>query len=338
MADHLRLELVKDGFRVPDIDDASHRLQGLLSPGDQTRLLELQFIASPTALGLEHNDNRALDMASVYDAVLENWIAPLPAHLPNRLRQQKERLARRIAAEVMLSSSRLRRSVNVNATSAPDAGKPGLSQDSAVALPILPLLSSQSQAENSLLLSSQLDPSSVQRGPSDVPIGVHPNPLARLSQHLQITKPPPVVPPNISNILTHWKLGAAPHTYDWAATDRILNEEVTSDDEASQKDKDRLKRKAERLLKRQRRELERERKQAESQPLFGREVGGLRSSPAPAPAMGFGMSSQTQSQSQSQSQGFGVFGAVHSQVEPGRHGGRPVKKKKVKGKGRISGF
>jgi RNA polymerase I-specific transcription initiation factor RRN6 len=146
------------------------------------------------------------------------------------------------------------------------------------------------------------------------------------------------VPPNISNILTHWKLGADPHEYDWAATERILNEEVTSDDEAGQKDKERLKRKAERLLKRQKRELERERKQAESQPLFGRDIGGMRSSPGPALATGIGLSSQTQSQSQSQSQGFGTFDAVQSQLEPGRHGGRPVKKKKVRGKGRISGF
>ncbi|KAF2661097.1 hypothetical protein K491DRAFT_774371 [Lophiostoma macrostomum CBS 122681] len=329
-------ELVKGAMGIPDIDDASHRFQALLSPKEQTQPLGLQCIASSRVLRLEHNNVGPLDMASVYDNILENWIAPLPPNFPHRLRQVKEHLARRIAAEVMLSAARVHRSGDVDTTSVVEAEPARESQDSAVAFPILPSRATHRQAELRPFTSSQLEPLSVQTGAPETAAGVSSNPIARLSRHVQITKPPPIVPPNIGNVLTHWTLGADPHTYDWVATERIMDEEATSDDEAGQKDKERLKRKAERLLKRQRRELEREKKQSESQPLFGREVGGLRSSPAPAPALGFDSSSQAQSQTQTQSQGFEIPGFVQSQVEPGKHGGRPVKKKK--GKGRISGF
>jgi RNA polymerase I-specific transcription initiation factor RRN6 len=136
----------------------------------------------------------------------------------------------------------------------------------------------------------------------------------------------------------HWVPAADPTTYDWAATTRAVDEEfgITQESEdLSQKEREKLKRKAERLLKRQKRELNLERRNAESQPVLA-----LRSSPPPI--VGLGMSSQTQParQSQADSQGFPPFGfgVVQSQVELGRHGGRPAIKKKKKAKGRISGF
>lgn len=293
--------------------------------------------------------------------MLENWIAPLPKTVSNRVRQSKERLARRIASELMLASAQIRYPQPNDAPLADSYGSAGLSQDSTVSLRIpgpwekssqsAPLFSSQPT-----LFSSQPNPFSSQREQSTQPsaLPTHPNPITRLSQYLQISKLPPKPSPNISQILMHWTPGADPSSYDWEATTRAIDEELGRDldeEEIQQnnREKDKLRRKAERLAKRQKRELEIEKRKVESQPLpllFGRERMGLRSSPVPAMGgmgssqVGMGGSSQMGmgSQSQSQSQGFvGGFGGVQSQVEPGRHGARAVEKKKKKKK-RVGGF
>jgi RNA polymerase I-specific transcription initiation factor RRN6 len=159
---------------------------------------------------------------------------------------------------------------------------------------------------------------------------------------------PTIIPPNVSKLLSHWQPGIDPSTYDWEATERVLQTETP--DETSQELREKERKKKERREKRQRREDEllRAKSQTSSQSIFaqpafprsspGPMFGGMASSSqAPIP-----MSSQQPSQSQSQGGVSGGFGGVYSvvpqsQVEPGRFGGRPDKKKK-KGKSRVSGF
>lgn len=104
-------------------------------------------------------------------------------------------------------------------------------------------------------------------------------------------------------------------------------------DEASQKERKKERKRRERREKRQQREDELMRPAAVSQPITF-----SRSSPGPMLG-GMGGSSQMPSHSQGESQlstQNGGFMIPQSQVEQGRFGGRPEKKKRKKG--RISGF
>lgn len=307
---------------VDDIDDASEKLQELCLTDVHTSSLRLERIASHRILGFGHELHETPSLSSVYDLVLRNWLAPLPETIPARIRQTKERLARRLAIGIVLASTRVR--------ACEDRSRPGLQHGSnhdGVAV------SSSSPPHDPFLSSSQ--PESSQPSASDVHDFVVPpssngarnNPLIRLSKHLHVTNiTPPEVPPSIDQVLFHWQLGASPSTYDWEARERALADEAEPDQEGAQKKRERERRKKERQAKRQKKENQLftgrvETGKAESQPQL------LRSSPGPAsPAL----SSQVPALSQIQ-----PF-VVQSQVEPGRHGGRPMKKKKAKS--RMSGF
>jgi RNA polymerase I-specific transcription initiation factor RRN6 len=293
MSNLLRLELAESDVTVPDVDGTSAQLEDLFS---RTDLWNLRRIASQQALHLADADEETPTISSIYDTILQSWIAPLPTSIPTRVRQSKEQLTRRIAAETVLASSRIR-------------------------------IANDGRASLSALTLGDIAP--------------QPNPMSRLSQHLEITKPLPEVSPNVRQVLMHWTLATHPGSYDWNTTTRTVDEElgINEDDETpSQKDKERLKRKAERLLKRQKRESEIGKRITESQPLGVGEMLPMMSSPVPMVRWDMSSqpqhASQTQSQAESQSQGFPGF--VQSQVEPGRHGARPAVKKKKKG--RVSGF
>lgn len=339
--------MAEPNIQVADIDNASSKLQDAFSHGDQPVPLMLTHVASGRTLGLFDTSDNIFSVASLYDIILGSWIAPLSIIVPWRLRQTKERLARRIAAEAMLASSRIRQSELAGLAPASGKSQSGSTQDSAYSLSTLPPHTQNPLSSSATLPSSQWTaPSQVSESQSQLqtepPLPLfpsHSNPLTRLSQHLHITKPSRTIPQNIFQVLMHWQTGADPSIYDWAGTTHAVNEELGID-ELSLRQKEKRKRKAERLLKRKRRELEIDKKnKAESQPIFGRPVGGLRSSPVRA--VGLGSSSQVlPQQSQAQSQGLTqssiVVPVMQSQTEPGRHGGRPVFKKKKKG--RVSGF
>ncbi|KAJ4334324.1 hypothetical protein N0V87_006976 [Didymella glomerata] len=179
--------------------------------------------------------------------------------------------------------------------------------------------------------------------------------LSRLRKHLKVEDDPSrtqiVLPPSVSELLSHWQPGTDPSTYDWEATERAIRPDA--DDEETQKQREEERKKKERRERRQRREDERLRAkiQASSQSAFtqpafprsspGPSFGGMAaSSQVPVPT-----SSQIPSHVHSQGAAFGGFGGFggmnsmvpQSQVEPGKFGGRPDKKKK-KGKSRVSGF
>lgn len=334
-------EMTERAIVVSDIDKASSSLQELQSESGSR---EFQPIAPSRALMLTDAPSDKLSMSSLYDTILETWIAPLPDIVPSKLRQTKERLARRVAAEVTLASNRIRESEPVESTQEPPSSFPGPKQDSAVPFP-------------SDALRSSPPPST----PTPAPriLSAIYDPLARLRRHLDISTPAPTVPANISQILMHWTHASDPSIYDYAATTAAIDTTlgILPSEEASltQKERGRAKRRAERLAKRQKRESEiamRDRL-AESQSVSL--AVSTRSSPTPATA---GRSARGVGESQpvklerdiereremrtspvNSSQAF-TPARVQSQVEPGRHGGRlfgtPATKKKKKA--RVSGF
>jgi RNA polymerase I-specific transcription initiation factor RRN6 len=315
------LEYAEAIVTVEDIDDASTKLQGLSSTDAYVSSLEPRRIASDLVLGFGGEaPQEPSSLSYVYDLVLQNWLASLPENIPARVRQSKERMVRRLATRLLLASTRIRHSndgKNLPATQSDP------SQHLAVSHSPPPHYSSQSDRHSQSSLPS--DPISLDAPPiSKASLS---NPLARLSKHLHMTNiTPPEVPPSIDQVLSHWQLEADPTTYDWEATERAFEEELELEQEGVPKKRERARRKKERQAKRQKRENQLftgrvETGKVESQPQL------LRSSPGPAPPA---ISSQVLAPNESQ-----PF-VVQSQVEPGKHGGRPIKKKKVKS--RMSGF
>ncbi|KAI4913679.1 hypothetical protein J4E90_005399 [Alternaria incomplexa] len=338
------MEFTHAQFHVADIDEASSNFQELFSSPNGQDTVDVQLIAAMRVLGL--TDDGDLTISDAYDSILQTWVAPMPPDMPIRVRQRQELLARRIATELMFSSTCIRDDrIQVPAVSI----QRGQSQDSAVALPILPArpkeatsnFTSRYSASQPLptppyssIPPSSLPPSSVYgSSPPEIP-SMEPassDPLSRLSKYLQTSKDPVIIPPNVSQSLAHWELGKDPRVYNWVSMERTLRAEEL--DEESQQQREKERKKKERREKRQQRENELMRAKTASQ---------LNAYPrsSPGPMLGgMGSSSQVPSQSQSQSQipfQTGGFMMPKSQVERGKFGGKLDKKKKKKG--RISGF
>ena len=240
---------------------------------DHSRGLALQKIVSDHVLGLnEDGETEETTIATIYDTILRNWIAPLPADFPVRVRQSKERLARRIAAEVLLACSRIRRLREAEPATEP----PVLSQDSAISVTSL-----SSQVRSAYPSSSQSQPSLPSSPPSLDASAIVPatasDPLYRLSQHLandKSVKTP--IPPGVGQILSHWHTALDPHTYNWDALEQNLQDEVDLDDEEIQA----------KLVKAQRRQARQEKRQKREDYLFTNKASSqsqaLRSSPGPS--------------------------------------------------------
>lgn len=306
---------------VEDIEDATVKLQELFFTNKYVSSLEPQRIASDLVLGFGGQEAQASSLSSVYDLVLKSWLASLPGTVPARTRQSKERSARRLAAGLLLASTRIRHSNDRGNPLATDPDSHENVGDEHSSPP-----PSSSQADWRLQSSQPSDSDRISLDALRTSKAALSNPLARLSKHLHMTNITPLeVPPSISQVLFHWELQADPSTYDWETTERAFADELELEQEGMPKKRERARRKKERQAKRQKRENELfagkvETGRVESQPQL------LRSSPGPA---GPAVSSQP---APSQSQSF----VVQSQVEPGKHGGRPLKKKKAKS--RMSGF
>ncbi|OAL54311.1 hypothetical protein IQ07DRAFT_595839 [Pyrenochaeta sp. DS3sAY3a] len=340
------LEFVSMKMDVSDVDEASTRFQELSTSTNehvQQAKNRLQRIGDTRALDIIGNQEPTITLT--YDTILQNWIAPLPSNVPVRVRQNKERLARRVAAEVMLASTRCRRDDLEGLDNGP---KPGPSQESNISLPVLPSkpagmeqewLSSQSlptASQSSMPPSSQLLPPPPTKPPAP---SSNSHPLTRLRKHLYIGETSTTeidIPPNVDQLLSHWRVGDDPSTYDWDATERALRPDRF--DETSQEQREKAQRKKERRAKRQQREDELMKTKAFSQPIVVQ-----RSSPGPM----FKSSSQVQPQGSSQGPlpaiGFGGPGTMDllapmSQIEPGRFGGRQDKKKKKKARNSNGGI
>lgn len=330
-----------DALDVADIDEASAKFRQLAASQGTTIL---RPIAAQSTLRLPGNEQPSI--ARLYDTILEDWIAPLPTQTPVPVRQAKERLARRVAAEVTLASTKLQPK---------EEEHPPTRSSAPASLPVLPSKpvdpsssSLPTPPQSSVPPSSPLFPETLRSNTSD--------PLSRLRKHLKIddnsSRTPTILPPSVSELLSHWQLGTDPSTYDWEATERAIRPDANDEESQEQREEERKKR--ERRERRQRREDERLRAKtlASSQSTFaqpafprsspGPTIGGMApSSQVPVPTSSQ-MPSLVHNRGGSQGGVFGGFGGINSmvpqsQVEPGKFGGRPDKKKK-KGKSRVSGF
>ncbi|KAI8942657.1 hypothetical protein NX059_000710 [Plenodomus lindquistii] len=346
-------DVIGSKLQVTDVDEASTILQELLLSEAGSKASGIHRIASVRVLKLDQTEEPMI--ADIYDTILGSWVAPLPRDVPVHVRQQKERLARLLAAEVMLASRRIRYEDEQLPTMDLQSGP---SQDSGIALPILPSKPNQGRHDateqwpasqtlptppHSSVLSSSMPPSSPPISSFKPPAPS--DPIARLSRHLQMRETPltpTAVPPTVNMLLGHWRIGLDPHTYDWSTMEEALRVETL--DETSQKQREKQRKKQERRERRQERENELMRLKAGSQPLLSSQHNFAQSSQGPIlPSMGSSSQAPSQSYTQVPLPGRGFAGpggldilAPMSQVEPGRFGGRPDPKKKKRG--RVSGF
>ncbi|KAL5117871.1 hypothetical protein ACEQ8H_004189 [Pleosporales sp. CAS-2024a] len=343
------LELTKGRLEIPDVDEVSALLQQLLDSEAEQLGVDIRRIGSTNLLQLGEGEQPT--MSALYDAVLQNWVASLPPQVHKRIRQRKERLARRIAAEVTLASAR---AFSPEASISTSEIQPGLNPASGITVPMLPsqpLAGSDQNCVSSPPLPlpvasyhsqatiSSSEPMSSRQPPLFTMSNLA-DPLAGLRKHLYVKgdgSTQGAIPEGVSRLLSQWQPGVDPCMYDWDAAERATRVETLEEIDEQEAEKSRRRRER-RKIKQEGEDKMANESQTSSQPFvqtstIPRPTAFSRSSPGPTrdaynqqvPLPG------TVSQVQVPSS----F-PVQSQVEPGKFGGRPETKKKKKG--RVGGF
>lgn len=315
-----------NGIDIQDIDEVNSTLEKLTTSDEghdnhdqpQLRVERLPMPQLGALAGLA-------DLSLNYDHIISDWIKPLPAGVSGRTRLVKEKIARHLAAEVTLASHVLRIEQPSSELETQDEGELPTYQ---LNLPFrdMPMTAGQ---------GAGIPPPEVKTLPTPSPTAT-PSITTRASQAsayasqnyyitniTTFTKSLPVsLPRSTQRVLRHWEVGADLDSYDWRSYSRRITRQTEMEDLDSQlteQERARLQRKAERHLKRERKEAA----VALQQQAFSSQLPELvvsASQPVNRPGHGqFGLnSSQTQP-------------VAASQAVQGRHGGRPVKKKRKQG-------
>jgi hypothetical protein len=263
---------------VGELAEASEVLQDLLSlsrPGpvpDEPGLAVKQLMVPAWASAMDI-PSQELNFERIYTHIIDHQLAPLANEIPSRLRLAREKLARTIAAELILSNSRL------ELVDSPEESQEQEDEQGAqYSLPFHPQTSGKGKeratnahppsSQLSNILSSQPMPTpshSASRAvsvmsrtsTSSLPSTAAQKILSRLSRHVSIdlstTRSNWAARP--MTLLSHWDIGVDPASYSYGAK---LSEIEKQRQEESMTDKQRLKarEKAERRLRRQRKEVE----------------------------------------------------------------------------------
>jgi hypothetical protein len=265
---------------VGELDETSNALADLLSlsrPGavpDEAGIavtrLTIPSWASP--MDLPSSD---LDFGRIYNHIVDHQLAPLADEIPPRLRMRREKLARTIAAELILSSSRIEL---VDPVEESQEQATESQQATSYSLPFhnqttgkgkehaMDTMPSSSQLSNFMSSKNLPTPSpSTSRAASTIISGTTtslPSTASRsIISHLQrhVTfSPPSTWAARPMTLLAHWDVGADPDTYSYSSK---LGELEKQRQEENMTDKQRLRarEKAERRLRRQRKEVEKAR-------------------------------------------------------------------------------
>jgi RNA polymerase I-specific transcription initiation factor RRN6 len=327
-------ELFDEQILVPDIDQAAAEFKDMISSktngedmDDIDQMLQLARVGYST---LDLGPNNDMDLMAVYDNIMAHWLTPLSQTVPGRVRLVKEQLARRIAAGICLASHVLRQPLlKPNEEMTPDTQatedvfsfpQSSLPTPSPTATPSMTTVTSLS-SHPSTLVSSE---------------------FARLQRYTTFSSEkstPAPLPKGLTNTLAHWSLGSNPDKYDWLAVQREQEKRAEEEDEdLTPKERARLKRRAEKLLLKQRREAQK----ASAMDLANSQVPGIVSASQPA-FMNTPSRAEAPSvphSARAASQGTQLLASSQappnmftSQIQPGKFGGKPAKKKR-----RVVGF
>ena len=328
-------ELCDRPILVPDIDEIEAEFKHLAAStkqsddmtGESEHALLLTEIANRPALAV--GSINSMTPTGFYDDMISNWLTPLSQNVPGRVRLAKEQLARRIAAQLCLASHVIRQPLS----------QPVEEETQPVSQ--LPTSSQMSFPQSSLPTPSPTATPSVTTAGS---LSSHPSTLvspefARLQRYASFApdKPTPApLPKSLANALGHWTLGDNPDEYDWLTVQREQERRAEEEnDDLTPRERARLKRRAERLLLKQRHESQKASAinlaSSQAPVILSASQPAIATTPrsgshsVPQPAMGAasqGTQLLASSQSQAQPNMFS------SQVQPGRSGGKPTKKKR----------
>ncbi|KAI7319628.1 hypothetical protein KC315_g9676 [Hortaea werneckii] len=342
---------LRDGaVTVGDIEAMSSQLQNLAVAGVKTQgtkseapeehslQLVLRHVRNHTVSSSQAEASE-LNLADVYNQMIDDYISPLPSTISGRTRLAKENIMRSAAADVALASRFIRAEEREQPTQEV--------QESQQQNWELPVRFGADVASSQLLPSSQAYDSSSQVQHSQRSILPTPSPSAtpsvttassrtsifapeasRLARVTSFSKPTPsALPRSLRNVLAHWPPDEDPDNYDWMKTSRrIRHADEAFEDEAGMTEKERL-----RLQRRAERHIRRQRKEAAAS-----QAAQIASSQAPEIAISASQPRADKVESQpvglaasSQIQDRGVPST--SQMVPGRFGGRPAKKKRKQG-------
>lgn len=286
---------------------------------------KISAIPLPAVTGI-HDD---LNLSSTYEQLVAKWISPLSPQIPGWVRLAKVDIARRVAADLVLSGQAMR----VHDISEEETQDEQVATQPATEswdLPVRPSDHSSPMKAKHASQASALPTPSPTGTPSVTTTSAHSTSLAapelhRLGRFTSFSKPAPaVLPRGLRNVLSHWEIGEDLQDYEWMSrSKRLAMKDEEADEEMNERDRLRSLRRAERHLRRQRKEVAASQAQqlATSQvtEIFtGSQPPAMKSETQPGALAG---SSQTQGPSQK---------VVASQVVPGRFGGRPPAKKKRK--------
>ncbi|KAL2041108.1 hypothetical protein N7G274_006052 [Stereocaulon virgatum] len=270
-----------------------------------------------------------VQISTVYDTLIDEWIASMSRGIPGWARIVLEKLLRNLAANISLAGYGMRvvKEIDlseeappgdatiefvlpirrmVSATSVKKGKEPAAMSSSQLATSQIPLdYGFQPSSPFRALPTPEPTPSLRSKSSASSLAPAEDPASARLKAYVSLA-PQPALPIKMSNLLNHWEVGVDPTNYNWEAAQQAFNDEDESEDEAQAKQRQR----AERRRKRHR------------QDTFGA------SSQPPSKRLG-GSQPQLTQETQFNSQQTESM-VIASQIEPGPSGGRLAKPKKKK--------
>ena len=338
--------------RIFDLDKASLDLHDFIQniafniadhAGDykspEMKALTLSSTLTPTLLGFLEVGREA-QIADFYHRLVAQWIKPLPSKIHDRVRVALERSLRGLAAQMCLASYAVRFDSDiVNDSDETPRKNPTTGQQ--FVLPVRRRLSFnkvQKQKAREVRSSSPPETSQVSADAgflASSPLRALPTPMPTPSlrsrssmsslpedaedlasidlQYFTSLAPQPPLPAELSHgLLGHWVLGADPADYDFETAQQAM---TSHDEEGDSLGNAKKKEREDRSRKRQ------------GEVMLGRP------SPKSPKKAGFSYSQQMYVGTPGDSGPTGTL-VTASQIEPGRHGGRPKKAKKK----RLGGF
>lgn len=230
-----RLELNHGRPIMEDIDDTAYHLTRLVSTIlPETRneqapfrymILPLNFSQVLHGMPRITDQSSSLDFIRTYDHLVEEWVTSVSHDIPRFTCVMKERVVRGIAFDLLLS--RLLRISNE-----PSSKDVPQEMEATDETPITEEGPMSSQSLSMPLPSSQLPSSQMtatgatsSQGPSSNPGKESMTPSYSGLSSFTTFKPPRPMARNVANLLSHWKLGADPSSYEWQKTSHMLEEE-----------------------------------------------------------------------------------------------------------------
>lgn len=209
---YLTSEILSIGLRVTDIDsDSEHFESSLISIFDSARKHDAKLIRLPV---YPTTRSQPAELISIYNALVAIHLTPLSPQVPDRVRVIKERLARNVAADLLLASTAVRAVPGVSSSviSPRTVLEPSSSQ---------PVGSSTPPCQTRIMPSSSGNNSQVNRQEEN-------SVVSRLGIYTSIIPPASFftasTSPEVSSIIRH--LPASPYpdpaSYSWQETERTL--------------------------------------------------------------------------------------------------------------------